>query len=76
LLTELRSFDYPLDQCLKLCQEFKMNEATAFLLERSGAVLEALKLYIEVIYYFIFFLVFIVFIKRFSKMQFRKQFEK
>ena len=26
-----------------------MNEATAFLLERSGAVLDALKLYIQVI---------------------------
>ncbi len=30
-----------------------MSEATAFLLERSGAVMDALKLYIEVFYLYV-----------------------
>lgn len=55
MLYELKNFDYPLDQCLKLCQEYNITEATAFLLERSGAVLEALKLYIEVFLKFLKF---------------------
>lgn len=51
LLQELKNFDYPLDQCLKLCKEHSMNEATAFLLERTGAVLEALILYLQVFFF-------------------------
>lgn len=53
LLQELKNFDYPLDQCLKLCKEHSMNEATAFLLERTGAVLEALILYLQVCLFFL-----------------------
>lgn len=58
-----------------------MNEATAFLLERSGAVLDALKLYIQVIRKFLIFLNFNSNKKNFtflrsSKLQFRKPFVK
>jgi len=48
LLNILKTRDYPLNESLKLCKTYKRNEATAFLLERSGAIEEALILYMEV----------------------------
>lgn len=48
LLNILKTRDYPLNESLKLCQSYKRNEATAFLLERTGAIEEALVLYLEI----------------------------
>lgn len=46
---ELRKFDYPLDESLKICQQEGVLDATAFLYERSGDVTKAIHLYFEVI---------------------------
>jgi hypothetical protein len=48
-LEEFQTYDYPLDECLKICKANpKLREATAFLLERSGALNDALNIYLEV----------------------------
>ena len=39
--------DYPLDPCLRLCQEYNITDATAFLLERTGDVNGALDLIVS-----------------------------
>ncbi|KAL9657447.1 hypothetical protein ABK040_016716 [Willaertia magna] len=39
--------DYPLDECLKFCKQYNILDATSYLLERSGDVAEAVKLYLE-----------------------------
>lgn len=36
--------DYPLDACLKICQQFGINDATTYLLERTGDVSGALNM--------------------------------
>jgi hypothetical protein len=47
-LENLKKWEYPLDESLKLCRKFGKNEASAFLLERTGASDEALSLYFQV----------------------------
>ena len=43
-MKELKNWDYPLDESLELCKKYGMIEASAFILERTGAVNEALNL--------------------------------
>ena len=38
VLAELMNYVYPLDECLKLCNKFGVNDAAAYLLERTGAI--------------------------------------
>jgi hypothetical protein len=40
--------NYPLDSCLKICQDAKLTEATIYLLERTGDVSGALALQLKV----------------------------
>eukprot|EP01017_Pseudomicrothorax_dubius_P021471 TRINITY_DN2312_c0_g2_i2.p1 TRINITY_DN2312_c0_g2~~TRINITY_DN2312_c0_g2_i2.p1 ORF type:complete len:569 (-),score=142.51 TRINITY_DN2312_c0_g2_i2:600-2306(-) len=47
LKEELRKYDYPLDQSVKICREFGNKKAVAFLLDKSGAAFDALELYLE-----------------------------
>ncbi|CAD8148924.1 unnamed protein product [Paramecium octaurelia] len=43
-ITELQKGGYPQDECLKLCRFYGNLKGLAFLLERSGSVLEAINL--------------------------------
>lgn len=47
-MDNLKNWEYPLDGSLKLCKKYKRNEATAFLLERTGASDEAISMYFQV----------------------------
>jgi hypothetical protein len=47
-MKEIKNFDYPLDEALKICKEYNMHESLAFLLEKAGFYSEALDLYFEV----------------------------
>jgi len=49
VLPELIQWDYPLDQSLLICKKFKIMDATAFLLERTGATDEALQMYVQIL---------------------------
>ncbi|CAD8088898.1 unnamed protein product [Paramecium sonneborni] len=46
---QLQHGDFPQDECLKLCQEYKIMKGVAFLKERSGRYMEALNLYFDII---------------------------
>ncbi|CAD8130016.1 unnamed protein product [Paramecium sonneborni] len=46
---QLQYGDFPQDECLKLCQEYKIMKGVAFLKERSGRYMEALNLYFDII---------------------------
>lgn len=48
LLQCLSEYEYPLDESLKLCRKYKKTEAVAYILERTGAVDEALDIYSKV----------------------------
>jgi hypothetical protein len=48
LLIELKMQDFPLDECLKVCTKYNVKEAQAYLLERLGAIHQALDLYAQV----------------------------
>lgn len=52
-MKEIQSFDYPLEKCLEICKTYKIVNATAFLLERSGAIHEAMDLYLQVLKFLI-----------------------
>eukprot|EP00743_Colponemidia_sp_Colp-15_P010359 GILK01011401.1.p1 GENE.GILK01011401.1~~GILK01011401.1.p1 ORF type:complete len:872 (+),score=181.18 GILK01011401.1:61-2616(+) len=41
--------DYPLDDCLKLCQQYQVHNATAYLLERTGDVQGAMQLILKTV---------------------------
>lgn len=54
LLNELKTFDYPLVECLEICKAYNKEnkskdnnvfEATSYLLERMGAILDSIKIY-------------------------------
>jgi len=44
IVNKLKQHFYPIDDCIKIVREFKVDEAEAYLLERSGAVHDALDL--------------------------------
>jgi len=44
----LKQHFYPIDDCIKIVREFKVEEAEAYLLERSGAVHDALELQLSI----------------------------
>ena len=48
LLKCLAKYEYPLDESLKLCRKYNKIEAVAYILERTGAVDEALDIYSNV----------------------------
>eukprot|EP01016_Furgasonia_blochmanni_P053734 TRINITY_DN8740_c0_g1_i4.p1 TRINITY_DN8740_c0_g1~~TRINITY_DN8740_c0_g1_i4.p1 ORF type:complete len:680 (-),score=183.53 TRINITY_DN8740_c0_g1_i4:180-2135(-) len=45
----LKQYDYPLDDCLNVCSKYKNDDARAYLLERTGAVFEALQLHLDLL---------------------------
>ncbi|KAL4478953.1 hypothetical protein ABPG72_019390 [Tetrahymena utriculariae] len=48
VLFELKSFDYPLDESLKISLKYGILDATAYLYERSGDITKSINLYFEV----------------------------
>ena len=52
VLKELKENQYPLDESLKLCKEYGLKKAVGYLLERSGAITDAIDVYFEVIIFF------------------------
>lgn len=47
-MAELRNFDYPLDEAIRICKEFNMQESLAYLYDKAGFYHDAVALYIEV----------------------------
>ena len=41
--------DYPLDECFRICKQYQVKEAMAYLMERLGGVQEALDLHLAII---------------------------
>ena len=41
---------YPINECLKICLEYKVTDATIYLLQLTGAIIESLKLSLNVNY--------------------------
>ena len=39
---------YPIDECLKICLEYKVNDAAIYLMQLTGAIIDALKLSLNV----------------------------
>lgn len=46
---EISQWDYPIDECLKICKEKNILDATAFFYERSGALEKSLEVHKEMI---------------------------
>lgn len=49
LLEQLKSYEYPLDDILPLCRKYKINQATAYVLERLGSISEAVHIHVEML---------------------------
>lgn len=47
VLQELKSNDYPLDDIIVVCKQYPVADALAHLLERSGAISEAIRILLE-----------------------------
>lgn len=43
VLAEIQENDYPMDDVIQICRQYDVPDALAFLLERSGAIKEAIK---------------------------------
>lgn len=41
--------DYPLDECFRICKQYEVKDAMAYLMERLGGVQEALDLHLSII---------------------------
>jgi hypothetical protein len=50
ILQEVQKWDYPLDEALRLCKQHGVMDATAYLLERTGAIEEALAMHVRILY--------------------------
>ena len=44
--------DFPQDECLKICRKYKIQAGEAFLMEKSGSVVDAIQIYFDVNYIF------------------------
>ena len=53
VIEEVKKTTYPLDDCLKICQEYNIQNAAAFFLERAGKLIQALDITLGVIFFFI-----------------------
>ncbi|CAD8142885.1 unnamed protein product [Paramecium octaurelia] len=47
VLSAIKSMNFPLDEALKLTKEFKINQAAAYIHQMSGAIKQALDIYIN-----------------------------
>ena len=47
-MKEIKNYDYPLDEALKICKEYNMSEPLAYLFDKAGFYSDALELYVEV----------------------------
>ena len=47
-MKEIKNYDYPLDEALKICKEYNMFEPLAYLFDKAGFYSDALELYVEV----------------------------
>mmetsp|Transcript_5309 Transcript_5309/g.4495 ORF Transcript_5309/g.4495 Transcript_5309/m.4495 type:complete len:402 (-) Transcript_5309:695-1900(-) len=47
VVKEIKTHNYPLDECLRICKEKEIQEGIAFFNERAGNVKEALKILID-----------------------------
>lgn len=64
-MKEIKNYDYPLDEALKICKEYNMSEPLAYLFDKAGFYSDALELYVEV--FSIYDLIFVIFSKDIEK---------
>ena len=48
VLNEVKSYDYPLEDCMDICKKYEIKDAYAFFLEKNGNTFEALNNLLEV----------------------------
>jgi len=48
VLAEVKSYNYPLDECMKICKEYAVRDALSFFLERAGNLNEAVYIAFDV----------------------------